>query len=125
MGHTVICDACGQPMGNTACAACRRPETSPPLTRAELERARDRRDPAKQVPDPLGRRATDPYLTTRDCANRLGVTTEFIVAEIQDGRLQALVIKRTGFKNIYRVSPQELEAYLHRNRWSAQNKPAS
>jgi len=65
-----------------------------------------------------GRRATDPTLTTGDCARRLGVSTNFIVGEIRDGRLRALVIKRGLKRAIYRVAPTDLTTYLQQHRWT-------
>lgn len=78
----------------------------------------DRRDPSNQRAKPGGRRATDPALTTRQCADRIGVTTEFIIGEIRDGRLRALVIQRPGVRTIYRVSPADFDAYIVRYRWN-------
>ena len=59
-----------------------------------------------------------PYLTTRDCAQRLGVTPRYIRAEILDGRLQAEIIARAPGRNrtrgnrCYRVYQAEWVAYL-------------
>lgn len=77
----------------------------------------DRRDPARQRPDPRGRRAMDPTLTTRDVANRLGVSTDFVVAEIRDRRLEAMVLDRPGFRTVYRISEVSLRAYCVRYKW--------
>ncbi|HXO84683.1 MAG TPA: helix-turn-helix domain-containing protein [Gemmatimonadales bacterium] len=65
-----------------------------------------------------GRRETDPRLTTRDCAERLGVSTNFIVGEIRDGRLRALVIRRGRRRSMYRIAPADLNAYLRQHRWT-------
>jgi hypothetical protein len=65
----------------------------------------------------LGRRDTDAQLTTRDVANRLGVTPGFVVAEINQGRLRALVIRREGRRSLYRVSPADLGVYVKRYGW--------
>ena len=65
-----------------------------------------------------GRRSTDPCLTTRDCASRLGVSTEFIRGEIRDGRLKALVIERPPNRLIFRVSERELAEYVRRYQWT-------
>lgn len=62
-------------------------------------------------------RATDPKLGTRDCADRLGVSSGFIIGEIRDGRLKAMVIERKGFRTIYRVAEEDLQAYLREHRW--------
>jgi hypothetical protein len=79
----------------------------------------DRRDPARQTPRPVGRRATDPTLTTRDCANQLGVSPGFVVGEIRDGRLLAQVLERPGRKAVYRVSILQLKAYQGKFCWTA------
>ena len=71
----------------------------------------DRRNPSRQTPKADGRRATDPILTTRDCANRLGVSTDFIVGEIQDGRLTAYTNRR-GRRAVYRVAPADFDTYV-------------
>jgi excisionase family DNA binding protein len=62
-------------------------------------------------------RATDPTLKPRDCADRLGVSSGFIIGEIRDGRLRALVIERKGFRTIYRIREEDLQAYLRAHRW--------
>jgi excisionase family DNA binding protein len=73
----------------------------------------DRRDPARQeIRTTVGRRTGDPTLTTSDCAQRLGVTTDFIVDEINDGRLDALVIERPGRRNMYRISTEAFQRYV-------------
>lgn len=59
-----------------------------------------------------GRRETDYRLTTNDCADRLGVSTKFVVGEILEGRLRALVIRRPNRRRMYRISPADLKAYL-------------
>jgi hypothetical protein len=77
---------------------------------------RERRDSAAR---PLigGARATDPKLTTRDVADRLGVSTNFVIGEIRDGRMAATVIERPGVRSIYRVSELALLDYLRRHQW--------
>lgn len=78
----------------------------------------DRRNPSQQQDRPDGRRASDPTLTTRDIANRLGVSTDFVVGEILDRRLwPALVLERPGGRRLYRVSEIVLAAYLRRHGW--------
>jgi excisionase family DNA binding protein len=74
----------------------------------------DRRHPDRQAPRLQGRRATDPTLTTRDLADRLGVSTAFILGEIRDGRLSALTLSGRGKRTIYRVSEAAFEAYVAR-----------
>src|SRR5687768_12458869 len=49
---------------------------------------RERRDP-DQRPLIGGARATDPPLTTRDCADWMGMSREFIRGAIDDGELAA------------------------------------
>jgi hypothetical protein len=62
--------------------------------------------------------STDWPLTTRDCADRLGVGTEFIAGEIDDGRLVALVIRRPGKRPIRRISEDGLAQYIRDVSWS-------
>lgn len=58
------------------------------------------------------RRATDPCLTTSDCAEAISMTTEFIVGEIRDGRLKARTY--AGGRPRYRIAPADWDAYLAR-----------
>ncbi|HVL65742.1 MAG TPA: helix-turn-helix domain-containing protein [Vicinamibacterales bacterium] len=130
MAYRVICEACGQAMGNPACAVCRRSGGSQSLGRAEPARppdpprrppaggTRERRDPRRQHALQDGRRASDPTLTTRDVADRLGVSTAFVIGEIRDGRLTATVWKRDGKRAIYRIAPADLDDYERRHRWN-------
>jgi excisionase family DNA binding protein len=84
----------------------------------------ERRDPKRQTDISGGRRATDPrLLTTRDIADYLGVSTDFVVGEIDDGRLRALVLDRPGGRRIIRVSPASLEAFMRRWRWRPRTGP--
>lgn len=76
----------------------------------------DRRAP-DAAPRSDGRRATDPRLTTRAIADKLGVGTQFVLDEIHDGRLDALVLERPGARRVYRVTPQAFDEYLARHRW--------
>jgi len=59
-----------------------------------------------------------PSLTSRAVADQLGVSQDFVVGEILDGRLRASVLARPGKRRIYRVSPRELEAYKRRFGWN-------
>ena len=77
----------------------------------------DRRRVNRQDPQGNGRRETDPTLTTSVCAERLGVTSQFIVGEITSGRLAGLVLERGLGRRIYRVSPAALRAYIRKYRW--------
>ncbi len=61
---------------------------------------------------PLG--SGGPPLTTRDCADRLGVTPGFIVGEIRSGRLVGIVLARIGRRCVYRVEQESFAAYVRR-----------
>lgn len=58
------------------------------------------------------------WMTTRDCANVLGVSTDYIRSEIRDGRLEAEVIPRPprqGRRRAYpaiRIYPPAWATYL-------------
>jgi len=60
------------------------------------------------------------WLTTAECAAVLGVSTDYIRAEIRDGRLTAVVITRDprpGHTRAYRairVYPEPWRTYLQR-----------
>jgi hypothetical protein len=48
------------------------------------------------------------------------VSRDFIVGEIKEGRLAAVVLvahTRGGSRNMYRVAPAALEAYIKEFRW--------
>jgi excisionase family DNA binding protein len=64
-------------------------------------------------------------LTTRDIADRLGVSTGFIVGEIRDGRLAALQLRRTGKRTVYRVSEADFDAYVARHWMPASDRPSA
>lgn len=70
------------------------------------------------APDAGGRCASDPKLTTRDVADRLGVSTNFVVGEIADGRLPGLVLEGRGGRRVYRISEASLQAYLRKHQWT-------
>lgn len=55
------------------------------------------------------------WLTTRQCADRIGVSTDFIRGEIEDRRLKAHVVARDKKRLVYRVSLEDFEAYLRRH----------
>lgn len=65
----------------------------------------------------------DACLSTRDCADRLGVTTAFIVGEIRDGRLCAFVLERRGCRRMYRIAPEDFAAYVKRYSWTPSKRP--
>ncbi len=56
-------------------------------------------------------------LTTRQVADRLGVSTDFVVGEIRDGRLKASVLTRPSRRSLYRVSEGALAVYLRAHHW--------
>ena len=55
------------------------------------------------------------WLSTALCAARIGVTTGYVVGEIRDGRLAAMVLSRPGKRACYRVSEPAFESYLARH----------
>ncbi len=131
MALTVTCDTCGQPLGNPACPACRRSRVTrqlPPLPAVDIPPApslplpgsgpalRERRDGQRSGAILGCHRATDPPLTTRDCADWMGVTTEFIRGEIDDGKLEAEDVMVNG-RRIIRVHLDEFRAYLQKIGW--------
>jgi hypothetical protein len=59
-----------------------------------------------------GRRATDPPLTTRDCADWVGMDTKYIREEIEAGTLKAERFGRPGRKPIYRIHVDDFIAFL-------------
>ena len=79
----------------------------------------ERRSPGVQEPRVDGRRDTDPRLTTRDCADRLGVTPGFVLGEIKAGRLEAVAYRRGGLRAVYRVSPAALASYRRQYGWTS------
>ena len=58
----------------------------------------------------------EPPLTTRECANYIGVTTEFIRGAIADGELAAEVVT-SGGRRLIRVHVDHFHAYLRRIGW--------
>lgn len=123
MASQATCADCGKAPGNPACASCRHSTSNhagPPDTRLAPVAPgsgpvqRERRDIYRQEPRVGGARVTDPRLTTRDCAERLGMSARFIVGEIRDGRLAAHVREREGLRALYRISEVAFDAYLQR-----------
>lgn len=57
-----------------------------------------------------------PYLTTRECAAQLGVTSRYIRGEIRDGRLKAEVIPRDPAPDRQRAHPA---IRIYREQWDA------
>jgi len=64
-----------------------------------------------------------PMLTTRDCADVLGVTPKFILGEIQDDRLEAVEFYRPSGRRMYRVSVEGFREYL-RKHWPERTSAA-
>jgi hypothetical protein len=58
------------------------------------------------------------YLTTAQCGGRLGTSPDFVVGEIRDGRLAALVIERPGLRTVYRITEAALKTYMTKYRWT-------
>ncbi len=54
---------------------------------------------------------TDPYLTTREVADALGVTTERVRQLIRARQLRASV-RRTGTRSLFRIRRSDLDDYL-------------
>jgi hypothetical protein len=74
----------------------------------------DRPDDVDEVisPDPN-------FLSTAQCAALLGnVGTAFVIGEIREGRLAALVIERPGLRTIYRITERQLADYMDKYRWT-------
>lgn len=77
---------------------------------------RERRDPAHQRTLIGGHRASDPPLTTRDCADWMGVGTDFIRGAIEDGQLQAEDVRVNG-KRLIRIHLVDFVTYLRAIGW--------
>lgn len=77
----------------------------------------DRR--AQETPLRGGRRATDPPpMSTRECADCIGVSTGFIRDAIHDGHLKAECVTVPGRRPFYRIAEAEFLAFLKRANWS-------
>lgn len=65
-------------------------------------------------------RPNPPVLTTRDCADILGMSTGFIRGEIKDGRLPAAVYEPEdgGGRKVYRIDWTDFMAYCAKH-WKA------
>jgi excisionase family DNA binding protein len=121
----ILCDTCGEALGNPQCTACRRyshpaggstslrPEPVPPGSGPVQ---RERRQPERQRPVLGGARKTDPPLTTRDCADYMGLTTEFIRGAIEDGQLEAEDVIING-RRVIRIHLDQFVAYLKSIKW--------
>lgn len=66
---------------------------------------------------------TDPQkptspLSTRECAEFMGVTTDYIVAAIKDGALRAEAFRPEGVrKTLYRIQEADFVAWLKAGGW--------
>jgi hypothetical protein len=86
--------------------------------------AAERRDPARQRPIAGGSRVGDPPLTTRACADWMGLTSEWIRAAIVEGvtmrgvpvKLKAERLVLNGRTN-YRIHLDDFRAFLQRIGW--------
>lgn len=60
-----------------------------------------------------------PPLTTRECADFIGVTTDYIVNAIKAGELKADDLRAPGARNaVYRVHEDDFVAFLKTRKWS-------
>lgn len=60
-----------------------------------------------------------PPLSTRECADLIGVSSDFILDAIKDGTLVAETLRRKpGTRAMYRVYEDEFLAWLTRIGWS-------
>lgn len=57
------------------------------------------------------------WLSTRQRAARIGVTTGFVRGEIRDGGLSAGILRRPGKRQVYRVDKADFAVYVGRH-WS-------
>ena len=125
MAQTVTCDACNEPLGNPSCPACRRYAAKPTAPPIAVQAAsvpasgpvqRDRRDAQRQRPLVGGTRKSDPPLTTRDCADWMGVSTDYIRGAIDDGKLEAETVTISGRK-LHRIHLDAFRAWLQAIGW--------
>lgn len=54
-------------------------------------------------------------LTTRQCAEYLGVTTNFVRGEIREGRLIAVVNVKRGARSLIRIALTDLRSYCEQH----------
>ena len=66
----------------------------------------------------MTRIGTQDWLSPRQCAVRIGVSSAFIRGEIRDGRLHGSILERHGKRPMYRVATADFATYLtiHWNR---------
>ena len=85
---------------------------------------RERRNPRRQRPLVGGSRANDPPLTTRDCADWTGMTTDWVRAAIDEGvpiggrtvRLEAESLD-VGRRRIHRIHLDHFITFLRAIGW--------
>lgn len=64
-------------------------------------------------------------LSTVDCATQLGMSDEFIRGEIRDQRLTARLLERASGRRVYRITPEDFDAYLAQYwRFTVNNPPS-
>lgn len=63
----------------------------------------------------MTRDLTAEWLTTRECATHLGVSSGFVRGEIRDGRLCARQLHRPGKRTVYRIASRDFKSYLLRH----------
>jgi hypothetical protein len=85
-----------------------------PAEPARVVEPAERRRVERQRSITGGRRATDPPLTTRACADWMGMGTDYIVDAIKAGDLNAERFGRPGKRAQYRVHLDEFIRFLQK-----------
>jgi hypothetical protein len=106
----MLCSTCGGAVGGGRCVSC--------------GAVPERRHPARQRRIAGGARSNDPPLTTRDCADWMGLSTEWVRAAIDEGvrvnghqiRLEAEGVRVNG-RQLRRVHLDAFIAFLHAIGW--------
>lgn len=70
------------------------------------------------VDEVLGPDPESEFLSTAQAAALLGASSNFIIGEIRDGRLPALVIERPNVRTMYRIRKSALDDYVKRFGWT-------
>lgn len=52
-----------------------------------------------------------PMFTTRDVADILGVSTQYVRLQVRDGRLHATVARKRNHRTLYRFSLRDVRSY--------------
>jgi hypothetical protein len=91
---------------------------------------KDRRDPHRQRPKPGGNRAIDPPpseppYSTRECADWMGMSDEYIREAINQGvwtanglvRLEAEYVPTNATRGVYRIHQDAFIAFLTKINW--------